>query len=308
MIDLFNINNYIVDTAKLGNHLHGYIVREFEESFCEYVGAKYGCTVNSATNAIFLATLNKDVSIEIPSIIPPVVLNAIIHAGNTYTFKDETSWVGDSYVLHDFEKYKIIDSAQKVEKNQFINEANSNDIMIFSFYPTKPVGGIDGGIIVSNDEAKIMWFKEACMNGMSQQKNNWERTIRFPGWKMYMNSFQAEIAFQNLLKLEEKKKKLLEIREIYNSQFNQENNSEHLYRLSIKDRDNFIIKMKEKGITCGIHYHAAHLNPIYSTDLNKDLPSSQKCSELTVSIPYHEALSKHDVTYIIESIRGYLSE
>ena len=118
--------------------------------------------------------------------------------------------------LHDFGDYKIIDSAQKVERNQFIKEANPEDLMIFSFYPTKPVGSIDGGIIVSNDENKIGWFKEACTNGMSYKENNWERTIKFPGWKMYMNSFQAEIASRNLSRLDEKKQRLLGIRETYN--------------------------------------------------------------------------------------------
>ena len=31
--------------------------------------------------------------------------------------------------------------------------------MFFSFYPTKPVGSSDGGIIVSNDKAKIDYLK-----------------------------------------------------------------------------------------------------------------------------------------------------
>ena len=99
MINLFNVNNYVIDTSKFGNHLNGKVVRKFEEDFCEYVGAKYGCTTSSATNAIFLATLNKDTNIKIPSIIPPVVLNAVIHAGNAYSFNDDINWVGHPYVL-----------------------------------------------------------------------------------------------------------------------------------------------------------------------------------------------------------------
>ena len=33
--------------------------------------------------------------------------------------------------------------------------------MIFSFYPTKPLGGSDGGMIVTDDYEKYKWFKEA---------------------------------------------------------------------------------------------------------------------------------------------------
>ena len=70
--------------------------------------------------------------------------------------------------------------------------------MIFSFYPTKPVGGIDGGMIVSDDKDKIIYFKEAVFNGMSYETNNWERKIKFPGWKMYLNSFQAYVGASQL--------------------------------------------------------------------------------------------------------------
>ena len=50
--------------------------------------------------------------------------------------------------------------------------------MIFSNYPTKPLGGIDG-IIVTDDYKKYKWMKEAVLNGMTYAENNWERTISF---------------------------------------------------------------------------------------------------------------------------------
>lgn len=274
MISLFNVQDYVVDTSTFGNHLTGHKVTEFEQKFCDYVGAKYACSVNSATSAIFLATLNHGIEVTVPSVIPPVVLNAVINAGNTHRFCDNVDWVGDSYILHDFENYKIIDSAQKVQKNQYNLEANPDDLMIFSFYPTKPIGSIDGGMIVSNDEEKIEWFKEACLNGMSNSMNNWERVIKFPGWKMYMNSFQADIASRNLSRLEDKKARLLEVRETYNDAFHKKNTSEHLYRISVDNRESFISSMKEDGITCGIHYRAAHLNPTYKTSRDEHLPKS----------------------------------
>ena len=74
----------------------------------------------------------------------------------------------------------------------------------------------------------------------------------------------------------------------------------------IDDRESFIVAMKEMGITCGIHYRAAHLNPVYSLGLNENLPLSIECDKKTVSIPYHENLDKHDIKIVIESIRDYL--
>ena len=216
MIQLFNIPNYTINTNEFSHYLHGSIVEEFENNFLEYVGAKYACSVNSATNAIFLMLLNKNTTIDVPSMIPPVVLNAIITSGNKINFVDNTHWVGSSYILHQFEDYKIIDSAQRVDRNQFITDANDNDLMFFSFYPTKPVGSSDGGIIVSNDKSKIDYLRTLSFNGMSFAENNWDRKIILPGYKFYMNSIQSYIANKNLLKLDRKKEVLAEIKYIYN--------------------------------------------------------------------------------------------
>ena len=86
MIELFNINNHIIDTSEFSNLLHDDIVVEFEKKIADYVGAKYACSVNSATNAIYLSLLNKDVTVNLPSIIPPVVANAILTSGNYIEF------------------------------------------------------------------------------------------------------------------------------------------------------------------------------------------------------------------------------
>ena len=308
MINLFNINNYKIDTSNYSNLLHDKKVDEFESVICEYVGAKYGVSFNSATSAIFLLLSQyKNLKVKIPSVIPPVVVNSIITSGNDYEFYDDVKWVGDSYLLHDFGDYKVIDSAQKLEKNQFIRECNPHDLMIFSFYPTKPIGSCDGGMIVSNDINKILQLKEMALNGMSYSENNWERKIKFPGYKMYMNSIQCDIALKNFKKYENKLNRLEKIRELYNKELNYNNVSNHLYRILINNRDNFISFMKNKGISCGIHYESLHNHPVYFKQ-NSNCPLSEVESANTVSIPFHEELTNHDIKYIINSIKEWKSK
>ena len=41
MIQLFNIDNHIIDTSEFSHLLHDGIVIEFEKKIAEYVGAKY---------------------------------------------------------------------------------------------------------------------------------------------------------------------------------------------------------------------------------------------------------------------------
>jgi dTDP-4-amino-4,6-dideoxygalactose transaminase len=305
MIQLFNIPNYTINTSDFSHYLHGSIVEEFEQKFLKYVGAKYACSVNSATNAIYLMFLNKGITVNVPTMIPPVVLNALITSKNTINFTDDTEWIGDSYILHQFEDYKIIDSAQKVEKNQFQLEANDNDLMFFSFYPTKPVGSSDGGIIVSNDKAKIDYLKTLSFNGMSFAENNWERKIIMPGYKSYLNSIQAFIASKNLDILDTKKQKLKRIRDIYNLEFGLNNTSDHLYRIEVSDNKEFLKVAKQNSIICGIHYDSQHLNNVYKPySTNSNCPKSEKLSKHTVSIPFHEELTEQNINNIIKLIKN----
>jgi dTDP-4-amino-4,6-dideoxygalactose transaminase len=236
--------------------------------------------------------------------IPPVVLNAIITSGNRYEFYDDVDWVGGSYLLHDFGDYKVIDSAQKLEKNQFKNECNPNDLMVFSFYPTKPVGSCDGGMIVSDDYDKIMFLKEMALNGMSFSENNWERKIKFAGYKMYMNTIQCDIALKNFKQYGDKLNKLSEVKEIYNDRLNYSNTSNHLYRIDVKDRTKFIDFMKKNGISCGIHYEALHLHTVYKLN-DMGLPLSEEKSKTTVSIPFNEVLTNENILTIIDNIKNF---
>ena len=306
MIQLFKVSNHSVDTSKFSNLLHDDIVEKFEKTIADYVGAKYACSINSATNAIFLSMLNKDVIVDLPSMIPPVVANALLTSGNKINFVDNVEWVGDSYVLHQFDDYKIVDSAQKLEENQFKKECNSEDLMFFSFYPTKPLGGSDGGMIVTDDYEKYRWFKSAVLNGMSYANNNWERKILFPGYKMYMNSIQAQICLNNFKTFEKKMSSLQDLVNTYNRELGYDNSSSHLYRIEVTDNHKFINKMKEYKIVCGVHYSALHLNDVYNNGNEFICKKSEKLQSRTVSLPMNESLTENEIEYIINTVRRNL--
>tara|TARA_B100000131_G_C17871797_1_gene514524 strand:- start:19 stop:741 length:723 start_codon:yes stop_codon:yes gene_type:complete len=236
--------------------------------------------------------------------IPPVVVNAIITSGNEVRFYDDVDWVGHSYVLHTFEDYKIVDSAQKLEPNQFMKECESNDLMIFSFYPTKPLGGSDGGMIVTDDYDKYKWFKSAVLNGMTYADNNWERGISFPGYKFYMSSIQAKIIMNNFKSFDKKMRSLSNLVDIYNKEFGYENTSKHLYRIEVLDNKKFIENMKRDGIICGVHYSALHQNSVYNEGREfLRLPKTEKSQRRTVSLPMNEKLSFNETEYIIDKVK-----
>ena len=303
MIQLFNINNYQIDTSELGNILHGEIVEEFEQAFAEYVGAKYACFANSASSLLYLSLRKRNTTVKIPSIMPPVVPNVIINSGNKIEFYDDIDWVGDMYQLHN----GIWDSAQRVARNQYSKFSNCDtDTMIFSFYPTKPVGSCDGGMVVSNNKYSIDTFKAMVLNGTKASKNAWEREQIMLGYKMHGNSIQAKIAHENLKKLDKKNSILEEIRLVFNESLGYNNKSNHLYRIRVKDNSKFIKQMKDVGIQCGIHYKAFHKNHLLKNIVEyKEMPKSELEEKQTVSIPFHERLTKMDINYIIDNIRKF---
>jgi len=303
MIQLFNINNYQIDTSELGNILHGEIVEEFEQAFAEYVGAKYACFANSASSLLYLSLKKLNTTVKIPSIMPPVVPNLIVNSGNKIEFYDDIDWVGDMYQLHD----GIWDSAQRVARNQYSKFSNCDtDTMIFSFYPTKPVGSCDGGMIVSDNKYTIDRFKAMVLNGTKASRNAWEREQIMLGYKMHGNSIQAKIAHENLKKLDKKNSILDEIRLVFNESLGYNNKSNHLYRIRVKDNSTFIKQMKDVGIQCGIHYKAFHKNHLLKNITEyKKMPKSELEEKQTVSIPFHERLTKMDINYITDNIRKF---
>jgi UDP-4-amino-4,6-dideoxy-L-N-acetyl-beta-L-altrosamine transaminase len=313
MIDLFHIPNYRIDTSKFSNLLHDNIVTEFEQEFAEYVGAKYACSANSASSLLYLSLAGGRDSVRIPSTIPPVVPNVICNSENFIDYYDDIDWVGHYYKLHtrkydNGESINIYDSAQQVTRNQF-KYIHPGDVMIFSFYPTKPVGSCDGGMIVSDDKEIIEWYKVMTMNGtQSNEYNNWERTTVRSGYKFHANSIQMGIASNNLRKLDAKNERLDEVKDVYNKAFGLSNTSRHLYRIRVKDNIEFIKQMKEQGIVCGIHYKCCHLLQCHGVHYNKgSLPLSEQEEKQTVSIPFHEKLTSYELEKVIINVKKLAS-
>lgn len=302
MINLFSKINFD-PISNFDHYLHGSVVRQYEEEFADYVGAKYACAANSESSLIFILFNKSYAKFKLPSVLPPVVANAIINGGNTIRFVDNVDWIGKDYEIYE----NIFDSAQRVDQNQYLEHPNS--IMLFSNYPTKPVGGIDGGIIVSNDKSLIDNIRCIIYNGMDNTKESWNRTQKYFGWKMYMSSVQAHVALHSLNQLPIKKEKLDYIRTKYNDAFSLHNTSDHLYRVRVKNNIEALNNLKNVGICCGIHYKPLHtLFPFNSCSSISftDLSLSEEVGITMLSIPFHEDLDDNMIEIVINEVSPYI--
>ncbi|MHA2065599.1 MAG: DegT/DnrJ/EryC1/StrS family aminotransferase [Candidatus Thorarchaeota archaeon] len=314
MINLFNTYNTAIDTGDFSHHLHGKNVTELESAIAEYVGAPLAVSTNSATSAIYLVAKWLShygaVSVKIPSVMPIVVPNTLIHAGCAVELTDDTSWVGGRYTMgfRNGETWLpcIVDSAQEIARDQFKNYRDF--IGIFSFYPTKPLGGIDGGMIVTSLPEAASWLRKATFNGTSSQESSWERRVEFPGWKMYMNSFQAEIIRRRLQTFDEELAKLDYVNGLYSAHFGlPKTASNHLYLLYVEDGNAVRAAARNSGIICGKHYTPCHKMPVYAEYAKlEQYPDSEKHDIHTISIPYHSGLTEQEANDVIKFVKPYI--
>ena len=162
------------------------IVKMFEEEIAEYTGAPYAISVDSCTNALFLCCKFLNVKkVIIPSKTYLSVPMSIINAGGEVIFdkKPETNhWVG----LYQLKPYPIYDSAKRLTSNMYI----PNSFMCLSFHIKKqlPIG--KGGIILTDNEESVDWFRRARYEGRSEKYYK-EDDVDSIGWNMYMTPQEA---------------------------------------------------------------------------------------------------------------------
>lgn len=312
MINLFSVNKPIINTSLFSNLLYDDIVHELEEKIADYVGAKYAVATNSATSAIFLSLKcmgNKNKKpCSVPSIITTRFLHAIEMAGYNIEYEDDVDWVGGNYCLYKEVYSYVFDSAQMIDPGQFLKRYSSKDLCIFSFYPTKPIGGIQGGMIVSDNKEKIDWIRKATYFGEEISPKSWKSAPKFKGYQMFMNAIEAYAALRSFEKYPEKRYKLNEVREKYKDAFGDNvvtGDSFHLFRIKTSDAYRFIDDMSKEDIVCGHHYKAAHLNEVWGNKKYR-LPKSEQHGQTVVSIPFHEHLTKYDVYEVIKYSKQYM--
>ena len=182
----------------------------------------------------------------------------------------------------------------------------------FSFHPVKNLAMPTGGAITLNsDESErlkvILNSRRWC--GISNRKES-TYDINELGWNYYMNEFSAAIGLVQLKKLDRMnniRKKIVqrysnEIRLDRKMPFNKDC-VYHFYWIRVKDRHEFMMKMRDNGIETGIHYRPIHKMKLYQG--KSKLETTEKIAEEIVSIPTHPNLKESDIEKIIKSVNRF---
>lgn len=174
------------------------VVQDFEEAVAAYAGCRYAIAVDSCTNAIFLcAKYLKVGDVILPSKTYPSVPCSIIHAGGTVSFQ-EFEWREDGF--YRIVPYPIYDAAHLFKKDMYKmvhqplcggdKESYPHAFVCVSFSATKPINIGKGGMVLTDDEKAMKWFKQARYCGR-HERPLMDDEFDMIGWNMYMTPEQA---------------------------------------------------------------------------------------------------------------------
>ena len=174
------------------------VVSDFEKEVANYTGCKHAIAVDNCTNAIFLcAKYLKIDSVIMPSRTYPSVPCAVINAGGKVSF-DDFEWRDQGF--YRLTPYPIYDAAHLFQKDMYkkINiplcggdkEIYPHAFVCISFSATKPINIGKGGMILTDDDESVNWFKQARYCGR-HEKPLMEDSFEMIGWNMYMTPEQA---------------------------------------------------------------------------------------------------------------------
>ena len=161
------------------------IVEMFEEEMAHYTGAPYAISVNSCTNALFLAC--KYLKIEGKEVIIPKRTylsppQSIMQAGGKLVFED-CEWEG----IYQLKPFPLYDAAKRLTGGMYI----PGTFMCLSFHIKKHLKIGKGGMILCDNKEASQWLKARRYEGRTAGVKYHEDMINEEGWNMYMTPEQA---------------------------------------------------------------------------------------------------------------------
>lgn len=194
----------------------------------------------------------------------------------------------------------------------------------FSFYATKNITSGEGGAIATNDSAMAAWLLQGRSHGISSSaadrytKKYQHYDMEFLGMKSNMTNMQAALLVHQLERIEslhaqrellfKKYEQLLEKFEKPQT-VPEARHAYHLFSIWVKNRDQLIDYVDEKGIGVAVHYRPAHLMSYYVKKYGYkkgDFPIAEYIGDSTLSLPLYPTLSVESVEYVCDVVKSFV--
>jgi dTDP-4-amino-4,6-dideoxygalactose transaminase len=358
-----------LDSRWLGS---GPRVAQLQHDFRAYVGATAAVAVNSGTAALQLALRLLDLPPGSEVITSPMTFcataNAIIHAGCVPVFADcdRTTMNLDPATVEDritprtrailpvhfagrpcdmpallalarrHDLRVVEDCAHAIEATIDGRHCGTfGDFGCFSFYVTKSVTSVEGGMLLTHDPALADRAAVLALHGMS--KDAWTRytddgfkhyEVVEPGFKFNLTDLAAALALPQLARVEASWRHRQTLWAFYEEELRtlplhlpapvpaHVRHAYHLFTCLIDDtrthrtRDEVLDGLHRLRIGAGVHYRALHLQEYFARVFHHghgDFPNAEFIGDRTFSIPLSAAVSKDDAADVVRALRQVLA-
>jgi dTDP-4-amino-4,6-dideoxygalactose transaminase len=203
-------------------------------------------------------------------------------------------------------------------KDQYKQAGVIGDFGVFSFFPTKTLGGYgDGGMLITNDEELYRKAKSYRVHGSSARYHH-----DYIGYNSRLDTLQAAILQVKLAHIDN----AIQRRAGYAAQYrellkdiaavklpvvrtgNKEVN--YVFCIRTEKRDELETYLKEKGIGTSVYYPIPlHLQKCFEYLGYKkgDFPAAEKLCKSVLALPMFPELTEDEVSYVCESVKGFYS-
>ncbi|TRO47901.1 DegT/DnrJ/EryC1/StrS family aminotransferase [Candidatus Bathyarchaeota archaeon] len=335
-------------------------VVDFETSFAHYVGAKYAIATNSCTAALHLAMRVLKVGASDEVIVPDFTFaataNAPIFCGAKPVFADIDE---KTFNISPVDLQSKINSRTKAiipvhyggqpcDMKEILEIAEDNKLSVvedcahslgaeyqgvktgnlgvmgcFSFYPTKIITTMEGGMVTTNDGELAKKLRLLREHGMSktaidrESTTTWHYDVVDLGYNYRLTEPQAVMGLVQMKKIEKGIKRRTAISDYYTSKFSKRSKKGiippyivkdrthvfHLYTIRVKKeetgitRNDLFKKLSKAGIQSSVLYTPLHLMSYYKQFLNKDqtaFPVAEKVYDEILSLPIYPTMTKKE--------------
>jgi len=346
-------------------------VERLELAFRAYLGAPAVVAVNSGTAALHLALRELRLEPGAEVITTPMTFcataNAIVHAGLTPVFADcdrdtmnldpaeiarrvtprtralvpvhlagrpcDMRAIASVAAAHDLRV--VEDCAHAIESTIDGRHCGTfGDFGCFSFYVTKNVTTVEGGMVVCRDEEGADRIRTMALHGMS--KDAWHRyrddgfvhyDVVAPGFKYNLTDLAASLGIHQLARVETSWLRRKQLWEFYSRALrdlplilpapipDSARHALHLFTCLVDDtrtrvtRDQVLQGLHALRIGSGVHYRAVHLHSYYRRSYGYregDFPNAEYIGARTFSLPLSAAVTDDDATDVVRALRTVL--
>ena len=343
-------------------------LKQFETAFRKVTKAKFAVGVSNATSALHLSLnaigIEQGDEVLVPNLTFAASANSIILAGGTPVIVDvnETMNISSNSIrkaiskktkaimpvhfaglscqmdeIKDIAKansLKIVEDCAHAIGTKFKSKhvGTIGDAGCFSFYPTKNISTIEGGMIITNDRkiaknvelARNHGITRTLMSRYSEGKP-WEYDIREPGYNYRLDEVRATLGISQLKKLKLLNQKRKNAFVYYNKFLSGINglltptgldfkdHSCHLYIIRVSknakiNRDKLYENLSKKGIITSVHYKPLATFTVFKqkAKVRDKLVRSKELFREILSLPLYPNITKVEQDFVIKVIRQHL--